>query len=114
PQSLSGEGQGLTSGFALNNNGVGAVYQSSISSGAPCASTYIIYVANNANNSGSNGQAAYESTVANASPALAATALLDTWTDEWTYFRQSRYCCRRERPPRWSSESKSTDRKSTR
>jgi len=88
PQSLSGAGQGLTSGFALNNAGAGAgtVYQSPISSGAPCASTYIIYVANNANNSGSNGQAAYESTVANASPALAATALLDTWTDEWTYF----------------------------
>jgi len=86
PQSLSGAGQGLTSGFALSNPGNGAVYQSPISSGASCASTYIIYIANNANNSGSSGQAAYESTVANASPALVATALLDTWTDEWTYF----------------------------
>src|SRR5207302_1036498 len=85
-QSLSGAGQGLTSGFALNNPGASAVYQSPISSGAACASTYIIYIANNANNTGSNGQAAYEPAVANVNPALAATALLDTWTDEWTYF----------------------------
>jgi type IV pilus assembly protein PilY1 len=82
PQSLSGAGEGLTSGFALS----GGLYQSPITSSKPCASTYIIYIANNANNSGSNGQAAYESTVANASPALIATPLLDTWTDEWTYF----------------------------
>ena len=86
PQSLSGSGQALTSGFALNNGGASAVYQSPINSGQPCASTYIIYIANNANNTGSNGQAAYQATVANASPARAATALLDTWTDEWTYF----------------------------
>jgi len=86
PQSLSGSGQGLTSGFALNNSGANALYQSPVNSGQACASTYIIYIANNANNSGSNGQAAYQATVANASPALAATLLLDTWTDEWTYF----------------------------
>jgi type IV pilus assembly protein PilY1 len=82
PQSLSGAGEGLTSGFALN----GGLYQSPITSTKPCAATYIIYIANNANNSGSSGQAAYESTVANVSPALTATPLLDTWTDEWTYF----------------------------
>ena len=82
PESLSGAGQGLTSGFALS----GGLYQSPINSGAPCAATYIIYIANNANNSGSSGQAAYQSTVANVSPALTATPLLDTWTDEWTYF----------------------------
>jgi len=86
PQSLSGKGQGLTSGFALNNSGPNATYQSPISLAAPCASTYIIYIANNANNTGSTGQAAYESTVADASPALVATAGLDTWTDEWTRF----------------------------
>jgi type IV pilus assembly protein PilY1 len=86
PQSLSGKGQGLTSGFALNNSGPNATYQSPITLAAPCAITYIIYIANNANNSGSNGQAAYESTVADASPALVATAGLDTWTDEWTRF----------------------------
>src|SRR5207302_8571232 len=67
PQSLSGAGQGLTSGFAPSNPGNAAVYQSPITSGASCARTYIIYIANNANNSGSSGQAAYESTVANAS-----------------------------------------------
>lgn len=82
PQSLSGSGQGMTSGFALS----GGLYQSPISSSNPCAATYIIYIANNANNPGSSGQAAYQSAVANVSPALVATPLLDTWTDEWTYF----------------------------
>jgi type IV pilus assembly protein PilY1 len=81
PQSLSGAGQGLTSGFALS----GSVYQSPLGSSKPCARTYIIYIANNANNTGSIGQPTYESTVANVSPALAATSL-DTWTDEWTFF----------------------------
>jgi type IV pilus assembly protein PilY1 len=85
PQSLSANGQGLSSGFALSNPGPSASYISPITANNPCANSYIIYIANNANNSGSNGQAAYESTVANASPALAATPLLDTWTDEWTY-----------------------------
>ena len=66
PNVLSGKGQGLTSGFAL----LGNQYQSPITTANPCAATYIIYIANNANNSGSNGQAAYESSVANANPAL--------------------------------------------
>ena len=64
-QTLSGAGQHLTSGFAL---GSGGVYQSPINSGAPCAATYIIYIANNANNFGSNGQPAYQSTIANVNP----------------------------------------------
>jgi type IV pilus assembly protein PilY1 len=82
-QTLSGAGQHLTSGFALSSGGV---YQSPINSGQPCAATYIIYITNNANNFGSNGQAAYESAIANVSPALVATSPTDTWTDEWTYF----------------------------
>jgi type IV pilus assembly protein PilY1 len=86
PLSLSAAGQGLTSGFALSNPGNNASYVSPITSNKPCAATFIIYIANNANNSGSSGQAAYEPSVANASPALVATPLLDTWTDEWTYF----------------------------
>jgi type IV pilus assembly protein PilY1 len=83
PQLLSGAGQNLTSGFAFGNNGE---YVSPISAGQPCAATYIIYVANNANNFGSSGRSAYESTIANVAPALSATSLTDTWTDEWTYF----------------------------
>jgi type IV pilus assembly protein PilY1 len=86
PQSLSGRDQGLTSGFALDNSGPNATYQSPITTANPCASTYIIYIANNANQTGSIGQAAYQSTVAKASPAQIPTAGLDTWTDEWTYF----------------------------
>jgi type IV pilus assembly protein PilY1 len=83
PQSLSGAGQNLTSGFALS----GGLYQSPINSGHPCAATYIIYIANNANNIGSIGQAAYQSAVANANPALPVpTNSTDTWLDEWTYF----------------------------
>ena len=85
PQSLSANGQGLNSGFALSNPGNNASYVSPITSNNPCANTYIIYIANNANNSGSSGQAAYEPSVVNASPALTATPGLDTWTDEWTY-----------------------------
>ncbi|MDB6043187.1 MAG: hypothetical protein JWM63_1738 [Gammaproteobacteria bacterium] len=78
----SAAGQGLTSGFAMR----GAVYQSPLSSTKPCARTYIIYIANNASNSGSIGQHTYQSTVADANPALVATAGLDTWTDEWTRY----------------------------
>jgi type IV pilus assembly protein PilY1 len=85
PQSLSANGQGLTSGFALSNPGPNASYVSPLTLSNPCAATYIIYIANNANQTGSIGQAAYEPSVANASPALTATPLLDTWTDEWTY-----------------------------
>jgi len=82
-QPLSGFGEGLTSGFALS----GGLYQSPINSSHPCAATYIIYIANNANNFGSIGQAAYQSAVANANPALPVpTGSTDTWLDEWTFF----------------------------
>ena len=86
PLALSGNGQGLSSGWALSNPGPNASYVSPITVNNSCASTYIIYIANNANQTGSAGQATYEPSIANASPALAATAGLDTWTDEWTYF----------------------------
>jgi hypothetical protein len=88
PQSLSGKGQGLNSGWALNGN----TYVSPITSSNPCAATYIIYIANNANNIGSIGQATYEPTVANVNPALPIQPPIlpasptDTWLDEWTYF----------------------------
>lgn len=78
-------GQGLTSGFAISNG----TYQSPISSTRPCAKTYIVYIANNANNTGSIGQATYEPSVATAGSALAATPGLDTWTDEWTKYLYS-------------------------
>ena len=86
PLALSANGQGLQSGWALSNPGPNASYVSPITANNPCASTYIIYIANNANQTGSAGQAAYEPSVANASPMLAPTVGLDTWTDEWTYF----------------------------
>lgn len=86
PLALSGNGQGLTSGWALSNPGPNANYVSPITATNSCASTYIIYIANNANQTGSAGQPAYEPSIANANPALAATAGLDTWLDEWTYF----------------------------
>jgi type IV pilus assembly protein PilY1 len=79
---FSAAGQGLTSAFAVADG----VYQSPLSSAQPCAKTYIIYIANNANNTGSIGQHAYQPTVADANPALTATTGLDTWTDEWTRF----------------------------
>lgn len=83
PQSLSGAGQQLTSGFALSDG----LYQSPVNSNHPCAATYIIYIANNANNFGSIGLAAYQSAVANANPALPVpTGSTDTWLDEWTFF----------------------------
>jgi Tfp pilus tip-associated adhesin PilY1 len=88
PQSLSAKGQGLNSGWALNGNN----YVSPITSSNPCAATYIIYIANNANNIGSIGQATYEPTVANVNPALPIQPPIlpasptDTWLDEWTLF----------------------------
>ena len=78
----TGASQLLTSGFALQNG----VYQSPLNALNPCARTYIIYIANNANNIGSLGQAAYQPSIANASPALVATPGVDTWLDEWTKF----------------------------
>jgi type IV pilus assembly protein PilY1 len=74
-------GQGLTSGFAIQ----AGMYQTPINSAQPCARSFIIYIANNANNTGSSGLAAYEPLVANAGPGLAPTSL-DNWTDEWTRF----------------------------
>ena len=88
PQSLSPAGQGLSSGWAL----LGGKYQSPITAANPCAATYIIYIANNANNIGVIGQATYEPTVANVNPALPLqppilpASPIDTWLDEWAYF----------------------------
>lgn len=88
---LTAFAQGLSSGWAIGANGL---YQSPISSAKPCASNYIIYIANNANGSASTGpyENVYEPAVV---PALAALPAApagggDTWTDEWTrYFYQS-------------------------
>lgn len=74
-------GQGLTSGFAIQ----AGKYQSPINAAQPCAKSFIIYIANNANNTGSAGLAAYEPLVANAGPSMGTTAL-NNWTDEWTRF----------------------------
>lgn len=84
----TGAGQGLTSGFAI---GTGGTYQSPLS-GGNCGRTYIVYIANNANNTGSSGNSAYQSSIANAAPALTpifGTSQLDAWTDEWTHFLYS-------------------------
>jgi len=79
---LTGAGQGLLTGFAIS----GGVYQSPLNTANPCAATYIIYIANNSSSSPPNSQSAYEPSIANVSPALAATAGQDTWLDEWTHF----------------------------
>jgi type IV pilus assembly protein PilY1 len=89
-QSLSAGGQGLSSGFALASSNKN--YNSPITSSKPCAATYIIYIANNANNFGQIGQPTYEPTVASANPALPlepntmGATPAETWLDEWTYF----------------------------
>jgi type IV pilus assembly protein PilY1 len=77
----SAAGQGLTTGFAIQNG----QYQTPINSSQPCAKNFVIYISNNANNTGSAGLAAYEPLVANAAPGLPPT-ILDNWTDEWTRF----------------------------
>src|SRR5579863_8949265 len=85
PLALTGAGQGLTSGFAIN----GGQYVSPISSSKPCARTYIIYIANNAQGNGayqSGGQEYYQQAIADAAPLLPGTLGMDTWTDEWTKF----------------------------
>lgn len=82
PDGLTGFGQGMASGFAIS----GGNYQTPINQNNPCAATYIIYVANNSSASPSNSQSAYQSSIADVSPALPATAGQDTWLDEWTYF----------------------------
>jgi type IV pilus assembly protein PilY1 len=73
---------GISSGWALVNG----VYQTPISSGKPCARNFIIYIANNANNIGSTGRSAYQPSVVTVGPAMAATAGINTWTDEWTRY----------------------------
>lgn len=88
---LTAFAQGLASGWAIGANGL---YQSPISSAKPCASNYIIYIANNANGSASTGpyENVYEPAVVPALTALPAAPAGggDTWTDEWTrYFYQS-------------------------
>lgn len=73
-------GQGLTSDFALVNGR----YQSPITTATSCAKTYIIYIANNANNTGYIGQRTYEPNILSVGSALASPTGLDTWLDEWT------------------------------
>lgn len=79
--------QGLTSGWAIGANGL---YQSPITSASPCAPSFIIYIANNANGSSATGpyENVYEPSVVPALTALAAAPSGggDTWTDEWTRF----------------------------
>ena len=76
---LTANAQGLTAGFAFNPDGTYSA------PGQSCAKNYVIYIANNANNVGLNGQSAYEPAVANAAPALPPTAL-DMWNDEWAKY----------------------------
>ena len=85
PNLLTGAGQLLTSGFALNDG----VYQTPLNTTNSCARTYIIYIANNAFNTGYTGNYAYQSAIANAAPPLPATSGLDTTLDEWTKFLYS-------------------------
>jgi type IV pilus assembly protein PilY1 len=78
---LTGFAQGLSSGWAILNG----LYQSPISSSKPCASNYIIYIANNSNGQFGSTENVYEPSVVPALTALPATPT-DTWTDEWTRF----------------------------
>jgi type IV pilus assembly protein PilY1 len=84
---LTAYAQGLSSGWAIGANGL---YQSPLSSTKPCASNYIIYVANNANGTSATGpyENVYEPSVVPALTALPAVPVGggDTWTDEWTRF----------------------------
>jgi len=78
---LTAYAQGLGSGWAI----AGGVYQSPISATKPCAASYIIYIANNANGQFGSTENVYEPNVVPALTALPATST-DTWTDEWTRF----------------------------
>ena len=78
---LTAYAQGLTGGWAIANG----VYQSPISASKPCASNYIIYIANNSNGQFGSTENVYEPNVVPALTALPATPT-DTWTDEWTRF----------------------------
>ena len=84
PNTYTAAKQGLTSGFAVNANNT---YASPIGINSSCANLYIIYVANNANNTGSLGQAAYESNVATAGAMVPNS--LNSWTPAWTRFLNS-------------------------
>ena len=82
---LTAAAQGLSSGFAIANG----LYQSPITSGNPCASNYIVYIANNTQ--GASGTGPWENYYEPVVPALAALPAApagggDTWTDEWTRF----------------------------
>lgn len=80
PRTFTGAGQGLNSDFALVNGR----YQSPITTANACAKTFIIYIANNANNTGYIGQRSYEPNILSVGTALASPTGLDTWLDEWT------------------------------
>jgi type IV pilus assembly protein PilY1 len=84
---LTAADQGMTSGFALLT--AGGNYQSPISSSAPCANNFIIYIANNSNGQVGSTENVYQSNVVPVLAALPATTTLkngDTWLDEWTRF----------------------------
>jgi type IV pilus assembly protein PilY1 len=86
PNTLTAANQGLGAGFAIGGNGL---YQSPITSSKPCAATYIIYIANNAQGNAafqSGGQAYYQQAVADADPEILPESSYATWTDEWTKF----------------------------
>lgn len=81
-------GQGMTGGFAINSDGK---YQSTVTEENSCARNFIIYIANNANNSGSAGLPAYQASVANVGPTqIPLTGGESNWIDEWTKFLYSR------------------------
>jgi type IV pilus assembly protein PilY1 len=92
PGSASGltpYGQGLTTGFGAAQNNGNWQYQTPINSTNPCASNYVIYIANNTYGQVGSTENVYEPTVVPALNALPATSGLkngDTWTDEWTRF----------------------------
>jgi type IV pilus assembly protein PilY1 len=78
---LTAYAQGLSSGWAIADG----IYQSPISGSKPCASNYIIYIANNSLGQFGSTENVYEPNVVPALTALPATST-DTWTDEWTRF----------------------------
>lgn len=84
----TGAGQGLSSGFAIASDND---YKSPINS-SNCGRNYIIYISNNANNTGSAGRSSYQSSIADVAPALTpiyGTNQLVAWTDEWTHYLYS-------------------------
>ncbi|MEW5754831.1 MAG: PilC/PilY family type IV pilus protein [Pseudomonadota bacterium] len=80
-------GQGMTSGFAINSDGK---YQSTVTKENSCARNFIIYIANNANNSGFAGRSSYQASVANVgSTQLPLTGGESNWVDEWAKYLYS-------------------------